>query len=120
MPIEILEDVCSDCDPNLNPNYCSLKEILKHLGMPENDIEKFKCIRDFIPEIKFLLKLDERIVEQYKCIEKFKIDESRRQNSDIGDTAKQLWVDLGYAAKFGEIYKPGMKCKELYEKVMAK
>jgi len=86
---EVIEDIC-EC----RERYCTLKEILMQTGLGSSQLE------------------------QIKCIEKFKYDESAKENMDIGwDLAAKRWVDEGYAQIFDEVYKEGMKCNEIYRLV---
>jgi len=86
---EVIEDIC-EC----RERYCTLKEILMQTGLGSSQLE------------------------QIKCIEKFKYDESAKENMDIGwDLAARRWVDDGYAQIFDEVYKEGMKCNEIYSLV---
>ena len=76
---ELLEDLCKDyCTPK---RYCILKE--------------------------FLLSLhpSPRLIVQLECMDKFKFEQSEKEDKDIGWTETiQRWVDLGYAVRFAEIY----------------
>ena len=86
---EVIEDIC-EC----RERYCTLKEILMQTGLGSSQLE------------------------QIKCIEKFKYDESAKENMDIGwDLAAKRWVDEGYAQIFDEVYMEGMKCNEIYRLV---
>ncbi|PIU75833.1 hypothetical protein COS75_02310 [Candidatus Pacearchaeota archaeon CG06_land_8_20_14_3_00_35_12] len=88
---EILDDICSNC----GEKYCTLKEILLKLGISDRELE------------------------QLKCIEILKYDESGRQGKDIGwDNATKLWFERGYDKKYREIYKDGMKHREIYKMIM--
>lgn len=88
---EILEDICDDC----KGKYCILKEIILHSGM------------------------NDRSLEQLKCVDRFKYERSDKKGKDIGwSKAHSLWVNEGYADKFSEIYKNGMRNGEIYDLIM--
>jgi len=91
---ELIEEIC--CEKCKKDSYCILKELIIH------------TIRDT------------RVIVQIKCIEKYKWEESERQNCDIGwDEAGKKWVDNGYATKFATIYKEKDSIDEIYKKVMS-
>ena len=93
--LEIVDDICTEACRG-KTSYCTLKEIIKHSG------------------------LSDKTLEQIKCVELFKWQESMREGKDIGWTeSHKRWVELGYAAKFSEVYKDGMTNKELYPIIMA-
>jgi len=76
---ELLEDLSGEyCTPK---RYCILKE--------------------------FLLSLhpSPRLIVQLECIDKFKFEQSEREDKDIGwAEAIKRWVDMGHAVRFAEIY----------------
>lgn len=87
---KIIEDICEGCG-----KYCTLKEIISMFG------------------------LDDRALEQVKCVEMFKYEKSKQKGRDIGwEEAHKEWVSEGYAQKFAEVYKDGMKHHELYSLIM--
>ncbi len=87
---EIIEDVCCNCN-----KYCLLKEIILCNSA-----------------------LDDRTLEQMKCVERFKFERSEKENRDIGWTgAWNYWVVEGYAQRFGEAYKNGMKHEEIWDAI---
>lgn len=88
---EIIEDICGDC----KRKYCILKEIILHSG------------------------LNDRSLEQLKCVERLKYEKSDKNGGDIGwSEAHLLWVREGYAERFSEIYKDGMRNGEIYRLIM--
>ena len=89
---EILEDVCSEyCEKD---HYCILKEFLISSH----------------PSPRLLLQL--------KCIDKFKMEESKRMDKDVGwQWAMENWVSEGYAKKFGDYYEEQIKFSVLYKKI---
>jgi len=91
---ELLEDVCSGyCE---NDHYCILKEFL------------------------ISSHPDPRILMQLRAIDRYKYEKSKEKEKDIGwEGAFRSWIDEGYAVKFGEIYKEGIKFKELLAKLFA-
>ena len=88
----LLEDVCCDyCEPG---TYCILKEFLISAH----------------PSPRLLLQL--------KAIDKYKMEKSKELKHDIGwDKALELWVEEGYAKKFGDVYEEDIKFNVLYKKV---
>jgi len=108
-PEEITEEVF-ECDSRAH------KEIIEDVcECPE---EHYCFLKDFIG---YILHTDDRTLEQFKCIEKFKYEQSQREEKDIGwERAIKSWIDEGYAQKFREIYEECMKHSELYDKVMGR
>jgi hypothetical protein len=89
---KVVEDIVSDeCDGR----YCLLKEIMAHSGM-----------RDYI-------------LEQYKCVEKFKFEESKHVDRDIGwEEAMKLWIQRGFAKRYAEVYSDSLSFNRLYTQVV--
>ena len=88
------------------------------MSMPEQDKEHLRkllgkmcghcsdengyCI---LKEIFLSRDTQERTLVQCKCVEVLKYSESQKQNREIKwPEAWMIWNDLGYAAKFAEIY----------------
>lgn len=92
---ELLEDVCSEyCEKG---RYCIFKEFLVSAH----------------PSPRLLMQL--------KAIDKMKFEKSKAANKDIGWTkCLELWVEEGYAKKFGEVYEEKIRFDTLYKKVTAK
>lgn len=95
---ELLEDLCCEyCEPK---RYCILKEFLVSLH----------------PSPRVLLQL--------KCIDKFKFEESKNEEKDIGWTeAFKRWIDKGHAKNFAELYdncdeSEDIKISSFYKKLM--
>lgn len=89
---DILDDIIADspCDHN---KWCFLKEIVKHSGISDYSAEQIRLVYTH----KFLL--------------------SREAGHDVGEqVAWDSWIE-NYAAKFSEVYKPGMKHEELKYKM---
>ena len=76
---ELLEDLCCEyCEPK---RYCILKEFLVSLH----------------PSPRMMIQL--------KCLDKFKMEESKKEDKDIGWTATvERWIEKGYAASFAKLY----------------
>lgn len=90
---EILEDLREDCDCH-NIKYCPLEVLL--LTNKGND----------------------RLFEQHKIVEIFKFEQSKLEGKDIGwEESYQRYVKIGMARLFAEIYKSGMKHREIYKKI---
>lgn len=90
--MDLVNDLCSGC---CSPDkYCTLKEVL--VRAPR----------------------DARTMVQIKCIEKFKYERSKRDKKDIGwNEAVRMWIDEGYADRFVEGYREGVRLDDLYYKV---
>lgn len=76
---DLLEDLCCEyCEPK---RYCILKEFLISLH----------------PSPRMLIQLE--------CMDKFKLEQSKKDDHDIGwsETIKR-WIDSGHAVRFAEIY----------------
>lgn len=87
-----LDDICKEyCDPN---HYCILKEFL------------------------ISSHPSPRLLSQFECVGKFKYEKGHelRRKIDWAE-AMELWVNEGYAKKFGEIYEEDMKFSVLYKKI---
>ena len=89
---ELLEDVCDEyCEKN---HYCILKEFLVNSH----------------PSPRLLMQL--------RAIDKYKMEKSKELKRDLGwDGALQLWLEEGYAKKFGDAYEDGIRFSTLYKKV---
>ena len=89
---EVVEDICDNCHKD-----CTLKEIILDVG------------------------LDDRTLEQIKCIETFGNELSDEVGGYVGmGEASKLWVERGYADRFAEVFKEGMRHFELYHAVVKK
>ena len=89
-----IDDICDGCASS----YCEPKGIISALHRP----------------IRFL--------EQVKCIEIFKKVESKNLRRDVDidwKKAAQLWVSMGYAEAFGDVYIDEMRNGELYSAILA-
>ncbi len=63
--------------------------------------------------------MNDRTLEQFKCVERFKFERSRVEGKDIGwREAHRFWIEEGYAKKFAEIYESGMTNGRIYELIM--
>jgi len=92
---EILEDICDEyCEKG---HYCILKE--------------FMVSSHSSP----------RLLMQLKCIDKFKFEQSKSINKDLGwAKAMDLWVDEGYAEKFSCAYTEKKSFTKIYKETMEK
>jgi len=91
--IEVLDEICSCGD-----KPCILKELILRVS-----------------------GINDRMLEQFKCIEKFKGEESERQGRTIDWNQAEIdWIKEGYAKRFAEFYKEGITNGELYNLVMEK
>jgi len=90
---DLLEDVCSEnCEPN---HYCILKEFL------------------------ISSHPSPRLIMQLKCIDKYKYEQSKKCEKDIGwDGAIAKWVEDGMAERFAKFYDEKSKLIHLYKKIM--
>jgi len=90
---ELLEDVCCEyCKPN---HYCILKEFL------------------------ISAHPSERLIMQLKLIDKYKFEQSKSDDKDIGWTeAINRWVANGHAKRFADLYEEKMRTNSLYKKIM--
>lgn len=92
---ELLEDICCEyCEPK---RYCILKEFLVALH----------------PSPRMLIQL--------KCMDKFKMEESKREGKDIGWTETfKRWTDKDYAKKFADIFDKDqdVTISSIYKKIM--
>jgi hypothetical protein len=76
---------------------------------------------EYCPLYELVRHSSSRLISQHKCVEKLKYLESKKTGYDIGWTqAYIMWVDLGYAKAFAEVYKEGMMHNEIYEKMLEK
>jgi hypothetical protein len=91
---KLLREICDGCDPG---RYCTLKEILLHDA-----------------------KYSDRLVLQMKAVEKWKYEESVRQRREVDwQEAWELWVTVGLANRFAEVYTEGMTFHDLYDKLIS-
>lgn len=91
-----IEDVIKDCCPHPH-EYCFLKEIVKLCG------------------------INDRVLEQIECIEKFRYERNQQNMGDMDlDEARILWEKEGFAKRFAEVYKEGIKNNELYGLIMGR
>ena len=65
---------------------------------------------------EFLVELhpSPRLLLQMKCVRKFK----KTINEEDWSEAMLKWIDKGYAEKFADAYKEGIKFSEIYKKIM--
>lgn len=64
-------------------------------------------------------KYSDRLLVQIKCVWKYKYEESKRQNKDIGwNGAWTDWREKGYASKFAEVYNDELTFTEIYKRVV--
>jgi len=93
---KLLDEITCDQPCHKGDNYCILKEMMKH-------------------DVKY----NNRLVMQSACVNKFKYEESKRQQKDIGwNIAYNLWVEKGYAKAFGDLYNEDDSLTVLYNKVI--
>lgn len=60
------------------------------------------------------------VLVQLKCLEKFKWEESRRENNDIGwNEAGMRWATQGYAAAFRKVFDEELSVRAIYERTLA-
>ncbi|CAK0762106.1 conserved hypothetical protein [Gammaproteobacteria bacterium] len=92
MPREIFQDLRDECECQ-NARYCPLEVLLEYQS--------------------------ERTLEQHKCVELYKYNRGREENQDIGwQRAYTEWTSKGYAEAFAEVYKAGMKHREIYSEII--
>jgi hypothetical protein len=116
---EIVEDITGSCQVG----YCTLREILNHIHepVPQHDPRYGHCQNGGCPLRERVMDsgLDDRTLEQIKCLEIFKWHYGAETKKPIGwNHTIKLWVERGHAEAFGEIYKEGMKHKDLYTKII--
>ena len=90
---QVLDDVC-EC--RKLGGYCLLKELMLASGP------------------------DDRTLEQLKCVEKFKYERKITGNDGGWQSSLELWIKEGFAKKFADVYKPGMKYDEIYDRIMGR
>jgi len=90
---EVIEDICGCKGKSGEKGYCILRELI------------------------ILNGLDDRTLEQSKCIEKFKFDNGISGEDGGWEDASKQWIELGYAKKFSEVYRDGMKGDQIYYKI---
>jgi len=86
---ETFLDITKDCpcDPD---KWCYLKELIRHNGLSDFNVEQIRLVYDH----KFLM--------------------SEKAGKDVGkEAAWNSWINDGFAERFREIYKEGMKHEEL-------
>jgi len=90
---ELLEDVCCEyCKPN---HYCILKEFL------------------------ISAHPSPRLIAQLKLIDKYKFEQSKKEDKDIGwNESLDRWVKNGHAKRFADFYDEKIKTGTLYKKIM--
>jgi hypothetical protein len=88
-----LQDIIADC-PCDHKKWCFLREVIKHTGLGDDAVEQIRLVYTH----KFLM--------------------SMKEGRDVGEkVAWDSWINDGYAAKYREIYKDGMKHEELKYKM---
>ena len=88
-----IEDICG-CHGQAGENgHCTLRDLVTLMG------------------------LNDKLLEQYKCIEIFKFENGINGEDNGWAEASKLWVTEGYAKKFSEVYKDGMKAREIYNAI---
>lgn len=97
---EILEDLLKD-SPCVRNGWCDEKE------------GHWCFIRKLIQSIG----LSDRQAEQLRLVFDYKLMQSKKEGTNIGDKRAQEEFITIYAEKFAEIYQEGMKHDELFEKV---
>lgn len=91
--VDVLEEICDSCPRK--EEYCLLKEMIAHSG------------------------INDKTAIQFKLVEKFKYEESERQQRNIGwQDAWKLWVERGYAKQFTTSYHWSKPYKRLYREIM--
>jgi hypothetical protein len=93
MKNETLQDLISDCPCDHN-KWCFLREIIKHTGLGDDAAEQIRLVYTH----KFLMSL--------------------QAGRDVGEQAAwESWIADGFAKRYREIYKDGMKHEELKYKM---
>jgi len=87
---ETIDDICGCKGLGGEKGYCLLRDLIL-LGGP-----------------------DDRMLEQLSCIKIFKYIRKIGGENDGWEEAMRIWRDEKHADRFAEIYKPGMKSKEIY------
>lgn len=87
----LIDEFAENCP--CKDEYCSLRELVKHL------------LRD------------PRTLVQVKCIEKFKYERSKELGKDIGNEASKDWVELGFAEKFAKTYSEDKTISQIYKEI---
>ena len=86
-------------------------KVLKEM---REDCECEKC--SYCPLEALLKSFNDRLLEQHKCVEKFKKEESTRQDRDIEwNGAYTLWVERGHAERFAKAYSEDKTFRQLYK-----
>jgi hypothetical protein len=106
--LEVLEQVCENC----NQEYCSLREILSHLKKPVHQCghlyEGHETCQNLLDIVRY--NLSDRLLFQFKCIEELKWIKSDELKRNLSwNEATQMWIDEGFAAKFADIYRSGVR-----------
>jgi hypothetical protein len=87
---ETIEDICG-CNGKAGENgYCLLRDLMLLSGP------------------------DDRTLEQLFCIKIFKYSRGISGKDNGWQEAMRLWRDEKHAQRFAEVYKPGMKAKDIY------
>lgn len=87
---EVIEDICGCHGESGEKGYCLLRDLISLSG------------------------LDDRALEQFSCIKIFKFLKGIGGENDGWENAMRVWRDERHADKFAEVYKPGMKAKQIY------
>jgi len=87
---EVVDDVC----PCLKKSYCLLKELILSGGP------------------------DDRTLEQFKCVEKFKYERGINGPDGGWEEALRIWREEGFAERFAQAYVPGETNKKIYDLIM--
>ena len=100
---------------NIGNNGKTHKETIDDIcGCNGNGGEKGHCLlRDLI----LLAGPDDRTLEQFYCIKIFKYLKGINGKNEGWEEAMKIWKDERHADRFAEVYKPGMKAKEIYDKM---
>ena len=90
----VLKDLREECECE-NVKYCPLEAIIE------------------------ATQGSDRMYEQHKVVEKFKWEESKKEGYDIGwEESYKRYVKNGMAKLFAEVYKEGMKHREIYQGII--
>jgi hypothetical protein len=88
---EIVEDICGCHGKSGEKGYCLLRDLVSLSG------------------------LDDKALEQFSCIKTFKFLRGISGGNDGWENAIKVWRDERHADRFAEVYKPGMKAKQIYD-----
>ena len=90
---EVCEEIAETCA--CHGGYCFFRNVVTHQH----------------PSIRMLI--------QFECIEKFKYEESERQNQDIGETdAAMLWSTTELAVAFSKAFDEEKTVKQIYKETL--